>query len=323
MAAAALSRSVLEAQVAAKPSVKAAVAKYNRYSEFCRRQDFPALPPSYGSVGDFLLMLVNERAGSTRSIANDKSHLKQQCELRGYGWLSYPDEIRLLQLLAVAKGVDFSESRVKDALRFSMLVQIIEKMDLRDPVQLLQATVLMVGHNCLLRTAETVSAIQAHQLVWFQSIRRRGISLRLYRSKTYQTGAGFNVSIDDFDHPFSAVNLLRDWWRVGGFAHRPQSFLFPAIVGCVIVYSQPMSGDYLRRLIKSCVAGIGLNPARFSGHSLRAGGATDLFAACVPYWVIKKMGRWKSDAALKYYRSEEDVVASVREAFHRVSRPDM
>jgi len=309
--------------VAAKPSVKAAMAKYNRYLEFCRRQGLTALPPAYGPVGDFLLMLVNERAGSTRSIANDKSHLRQQCELRGYGWLSYPDEIRLLQLLAVAKGVDFSESRVKDALRFSMLVQIIQTMDLRDPVQLLQATVLMVGHNCLLRTAETVSDIQAQQLVWFQSAKRRGISLTLYRSKTYRTGSGFNVSIDEFDHPFSAVSLLQGWWRAGGFALKPQSFLFPAIIRGVIVYSQPMSGDYLRQLIKSCVAGLGLNPARFSGHSLRAGGATDLFAACVPYWVIKKMGRWKSDAALKYYRSEEDVVDSVRKAFHRMSRIDM
>jgi hypothetical protein len=39
----------------------------------------------------------------------------------------------------------------------------------------------------------------------------------------------------------------------------------------------------------------------------------DLFASRIPYWVIKKMG-WTSDAALKYYRSEEDVVASVRQA---------
>jgi hypothetical protein len=313
----------LEAQVAAKPSVKAAVAKYSRYLDFCHRQSIPALPPSYESVGDFLLMLINERSGSTRSVSNDKSHLKQQCELRGFGWLTYKDEIKLHQLIAVAKGVDFSESQVKDALRFSMLVRIIGQLDLRDPVQLLQATVLVVGHNCLLRTAETLSDILAKQLIWIHSLSRRGIALWLYRSKTHRTGAGFSVSIDDFDHPFSAVNLLQDWWRVGGFATKPQSFLFPAIVGGVIVYSQPMSDHYLRQLIKSSVAGIGLDPARFSGHSLRAGGATDLFAACVPYWVIKKMGRWKSDAALRYYRSEEDVVISVRDAFHRVSLFDI
>ena len=53
----------------------------------------------------------------------------------------------------------------------------------------------------------------------------------------------------------------------------------------------------------------------YSGHSLRAGGATDLFVKRVPYYLIKKMGRWKSDAALLYYRSDKDVYEAVRKAF--------
>jgi hypothetical protein len=316
----ALSRATLEAQVASKPSVVAALKKYNRYVHFCKGQPYPAFPPSYTSVADFLLTLIRERGGSTRSIANDKSHIKQQCELHGFGWLSYTDDIKLRQVLAVAQGFDFSESKVKDALRFSMLVKIISKYDLTDPVQLLLATVLACGHNLLLRTGETVSHIRARQLVWLQSVGRRGVSLKIFRSKTYRTGAGFFVSADEFDHPFSAVTLLSKWWLLNDFAAKPESFLFPAIVRGCIVYSQPMSGAFLRQVIKSSVADIGLNPQRFSGHSLRAGGATDLFAACVPYWVIKKMGRWTSDAALKYYRSQEDVVFSVRDAFHRMSQ---
>lgn len=301
----------------------AAVRKFKRYVAFCSHQSVPAFPPSYEAVGDFILMLISERGGSTRSIANDKSHVKQQCQLLGYDWLSYKDDIKLRQLLAVAQGFDYSESRVKDALRFNMLVKIISKFDLKDPVQLLQATVLMCGHNFLLRTAETLSGIRARQLVHRLSENRRGVSLIIYRSKTYRTGAGFFVAADDFDHPLSAVSLLNRWWLLNDFSNHPESFLFPAIVRGVIVYSQPMSGDFLRQIIKSGVASIGLNPQRFSGHSLRAGGATDLFAACVPYWVIKKMGRWTSDAALKYYRSEEDVVSSVRDAFHRMSQSVM
>lgn len=301
----------------------AAVKKFDRYVAFWSSQSIPAFPVSYESVGDFLLMLVRERDGSTRSISNDKSHVKQQCLLNGLDWLSYKDDIKLRRLLAVAAGFDFSESQVKDALRFSILVKIISKLDLRDPVQLLKATVLACGHNFLLRTGETLSGIRARQLIWLLSEQRSGVSIKVYRSKTYRTGAGFFVSADEFDHPFSAVALLRRWWLLNDFSNHPESFLFPAIVRGVIVHSQPMSGDLLRQIIKSGVAGIGLDPKRFSGHSLRAGGATDLFAACVPYWVIKKMGRWKSDAALKYYRSEEDVVSSVRNAFHRMSQSVM
>ena len=58
----------------------------------------------------------------------------------------------------------------------------------------------------------------------------------------------------------------------------------------------------------------------YSGHSLRAGGATDLFVARVPYYLIKKMERWKSDAAMVYYRSEEDVCHAVSKAFSLLSR---
>ena len=85
----ALSRATLEAQVASKPSVVAALKKYNRYVHFCKGQPYPAFPPSYTSVADFLLTLIRERGGSTRSIANDKSHIKQQCELHGFGWLDH------------------------------------------------------------------------------------------------------------------------------------------------------------------------------------------------------------------------------------------
>lgn len=65
---------------------------------------------------------------------------------------------------------------------------------------------------------------------------------------------------------------------------------------------------------------IGLNPELYSGHSLRAGGATDLFVAKVPYPIIKKAGRWKSDAALLYYRDEEDVAQVVTKAFEMLGK---
>lgn len=60
---------------------------------------------------------------------------------------------------------------------------------------------------------------------------------------------------------------------------------------------------------------IGLDREFYSGHSLRAGGATDLFVAKVPYPIIKKAGRWKSDAASIYHRDEDDVAQVVTKGF--------
>jgi hypothetical protein len=60
---------------------------------------------------------------------------------------------------------------------------------------------------------------------------------------------------------------------------------------------------------------IGIDGNRFGAHSLRAGGATDLFRAGVYYPTIKKFGRWKSDSALLYFRDQEETVETVMEAF--------
>ena len=80
-------------------------------------------------------------------------------------------------------------------------------------------------------------------------------------------------------------------------------------------FSRVPSGSWWRKVIKTCCASIGLDSTRYSGHSLRAGRATDLFVARVPYYIIKKMGRWKSDAAMLYYRDDEDIRDAVTEAF--------
>jgi hypothetical protein len=62
-----------------------------------------------------------------------------------------------------------------------------------------------------------------------------------------------------------------------------------------------------------------LDSSLYSGHSFRAGGATDLFTSRVPYNIIKKFGRWKSDAALKYYRDDMDVATTVSYAFGKAN----
>ena len=71
--------------------------------------------------------------------------------------------------------------------------------------------------------------------------------------------------------------------------------------------------------IKRSVASLGLNPSLYSCHSLRAGGATDLFTARVPYPIIKTMGRWKSDVAIIYFRDQDDMSRAVFKGFQRVA----
>ena len=74
------------------------------------------------------------------------------------------------------------------------------------------------------------------------------------------------------------------------------------------------SHHWWRKIVKWYCGKVGLDDRYYSGHSLKAGGATDLFVARVPCYIIKKMGRWKSEAAMLYYRCDEDVEHAVAEA---------
>jgi integrase len=62
-------------------------------------------------------------------------------------------------------------------------------------------------------------------------------------------------------------------------------------------------------MVKARVAQIGLNPAHFSGHSLRAGLVTSAAKAGVSAWKIRQQTGHKSDAMLSRYIRDERLFA--------------
>jgi hypothetical protein len=118
-----------------------------------------------------------------------------------------------------------------------------------------------------------------------------------------------SIVLDNFGPSF--LVLTHKWWLLQDFFQTTLMLsFFPAIVHGKIVYSQPMTGA-LSGVSSQLSVSSRFHPRRFSGHP------------CVPAWICLRLvfhtgslrrWVWTSDAALKYYRSEEDVVASVRQA---------
>lgn len=63
---------------------------------------------------------------------------------------------------------------------------------------------------------------------------------------------------------------------------------------------RPLRYDAFIARFKSLIAALGLNPAVYSGHSFRRGGATFARDAGISDEVIKALGDWTSEAWLKY-----------------------
>ena len=67
--------------------------------------------------------------------------------------------------------------------------------------------------------------------------------------------------------------------------------------------NKPISYSVLNSLIKELMASVGEDPALYSTHSLRIGGASALFAQGASETVIRTMGRWSSDIHRLYVRA--------------------
>jgi integrase len=174
---------------------------------------------------------------------------------------------------------------------------------------------LLIGFAGALRRSELV-ALDVEDI----SEDENGLRLRLRRSKTDQEGSSRVVGVPYGSHP--ATCPVRAWraWRdhLGEgelafdeakedwtFVPRPPvGPAFRAIRWPGYVSSRRLSDRAVADIIKRRAQAAGLDPALFSGHSLRAGFATEAYAQGVPELAIMRHGRWRSAATMRGYVEE-------------------
>ena len=187
-------------------------------------------------------------------------------------------------------------------LRLEQLADIVsrlgsERRDLRD------RALLLVGFAGAFRRSE----LTAIDCKWIER-REQGVVVTLPRSKTDQEGRGRAVAIARVRGPICPVAALDSWLASSGIAKGP---LFRPVSKAGKVLGDPLSAAAVATIVKQRVAQIGLDPARYSGHSLRAGFATSAAAAGLPLWKIKSQTGHVSDAVLGGYIRETDILAGM------------
>jgi hypothetical protein len=310
----------LELAISQKQSCRQALAQTKRYEGHCEGLGLQAYPMSYRSIATYLVAYVKRNNGSAKSLSNVKSQLKTTAARRRAGWLDKTEAAMLNALVRELKLEDSGETDRKLALTTALIRDIVQQLNLGLDVDLLEATLVTVGHDALLRGGELCSGLCKEDFTWWAG--GEGVSVLLNRTKTHRSGGAVKIDIPDTKSPFSAVKMLKRWWGRRRLGEKPdRTIVFPEVAGRdQRLVEGTVSLCWLRRRIKVAVAKLGLDPKRYSGHSMRAGGATDLFMARVPYFIIKRMGRWKSDAAMLYYRADEDVRRSVKRGFSKMAR---
>ena len=121
------------------------------------------------------------------------------------------------------------------------------------------------------------------------------VTVQVTASKTDPIREGCQIRLVQIASVFCPVAALRSYCRASGITGGP---LF-----------QHSDGSYLTRgtlsgILRSCFR----RELNLKTHSFRIGGASAAAAAGVPYYVIQKLGRWKSAAFKMYIKLSDDYV---------------
>jgi integrase len=125
-----------------------------------------------------------------------------------------------------------------------------------------------------------------------------GVVITIPKSKTDQEGQARQVAIPRSRNPICPIKALDQWLERCGITEGP---VFRPITRRGHVLPGPLSGDAIASIVKQRVKTIGLDPTRYSGHSLRAGFVTSAATAGAPAWRIKAQTGHVSDALVGRY----------------------
>ena len=166
-----------------------------------------------------------------------------------------------------------------------------------DPAGCRDRALLLLGFAGALRRSELVSLDVADV-----SEGNDGLTVRLWRSKTDQEGAGRTVGIPFGSNPVTCpVRAWRAWLEVSGITEGPA---FCPVDRHGHIGATRLSAPAVALVLKRRAARAGLDPAEVAGHSLRADLATSAAAAGVPERIIAEQTGHKGTAMLRRYIRE-------------------
>lgn len=207
------------------------------------------------------------------------SHLRTVHMYKNRHWLSPADDLRLRMICRQLIEEDTIMQNCMKPILLSTLQHLEKHIKPSNEVLFLA---MRLGHDALLRAGELLKLDKS-----CLEFDKNELTLTLVKSKANKSTRPEIIKLYDTGK-HSTVRLLKKWKK-----HCPSNRLFG--------FTPTEFNNAIRKLMKK----ITIHYRRYSGHSLRAGGATDLFNAKIPYPIIKLFGRWKSDAALRYFRDEK------------------
>ena len=300
----------LQDRIEAHPHEKGIVSTAEHYAVWCKdRGHLKPFPVQFIYLGCYIVDKVRALKNSAKSVRRWISQLKTFSLMHQYEWLNQAEDRRMQNVIKELEFLDQNPTNRMLPLTKDINVNILNNSHISPTIK----TCVTIGREGLLRGGEVCQLLRKH-FIWSQQ--RDRVTIHLERSKANRKGAGEYVTLKRHGPTSGAAILAKHFDQFNLWRADPDAIVLPSYSQRKgLDWSKTISIQQLRKAIRDSLRIIGINGDQYGAHSLRAGGATDLFRAGVYYPIIKKFGRWKSDTALLYFRDQEQTIDTVMGAF--------
>jgi site-specific recombinase XerD len=278
----------------ARNTLRAYQADLRDYTAWCDLQGVQALPALPLTVAAYLTSLADAGA-AVATIERRMAALSQAHQAIG----TTPPPTSDWNVRQVMKGIRRRLAGAP-AQRRELLGPELRRLCETLPdgrLGLRDRALLLMGHLGALRRSELV-ALNVEDV----EVTDDGLVVSLRRSKTDQEGEGAVVGIPRRrrDPEVCPVRALRAWLEDAGHTSGP---LWRPVNRWGQVAPRRITDKTVARIVKRSCVRAGLDPARYSAHSLRSGFATEASRGGATEQEIMTHGRWRSvEVARRYIR---------------------
>lgn len=281
---------------------KAYAKAWSRFSQYCLGKGIEPQKACADDVVDFFIQLAFQRVGaSNRMLSMGTLRLYRSALNRCFAEMGLTSPASALRVGDVLGGLsrirDDRPRRVK-ALREYEITAMLDKcpdtiFGLRD------AAMISLGFAAALRRSELCNLLVEDVTV----ISPDRMTILIRQSKTDQQGKGQKIAVLE-GNIIRPVSRLNTWLKR---ANIRKGHLFQTFSKGGVLSGKSLSHSEVPRLVKKYVETIGLNPADYSGHSLRAGFVTSAAVHHARLDKIMEITRHRNPATVLQYIRDADV----------------
>lgn len=252
-----------------------------------------SIPANPNLVAVYLAAHAGQQAIATlarRLVSIGKAHTAQ-------GFPSPTDsELVRATLRGIRHTHGSAQRQVSPAIKEDVLLMVAE---LDGTKGIRDRALLLTGFAGAFRRSELVSLTIADI-----EQAKHGLIIQLRFSKTDQEGRGRKVAIPYARGAVCPVLALQHWLEVANITEGP---LFRGVNRHGLISDAALTPQAVAHVIKERAKAVGLDSAKYAGHSLRAGLVTSAATLGVSSWKIRQQTGHKSDAMLARYIRDANI----------------